>query len=52
MKFSEIKKQIGYNGEWSVAFGMHPAVIEYNGCNGWYHGCHSEGLLMEWCCTV
>ena len=29
--FSEIKKQIGYNGEWSVAFGMHPAVIEYNG---------------------
>lgn len=29
--FEEIKKEIGYNSEWSIAFGMHPAVLEYNG---------------------
>ncbi len=29
--FEEIKEDIGYDGEWSVAFGMHPAILEYNG---------------------
>lgn len=29
--FTEIKEAIGYEGEWSVAYGMHPAVLEYNG---------------------
>lgn len=29
--FTEIKEEIGYQGEWAVAFGMHPAVLEYNG---------------------
>ena len=29
--FEKIKKNIGYDGEWSIAFGMHPAVLEYNG---------------------
>lgn len=29
--FTEIKEKIGYNGEWSAAYGMHPAVLEYNG---------------------
>lgn len=29
--FTEIKEEIGYQGEWSVAYGMHPAVLEYNG---------------------
>lgn len=28
--FEEIKGDIGYDGEWSVAYGMHPAVLEYN----------------------
>ena len=28
--FEQIKKDIGYNGEWSVAYGLHPAVLEYN----------------------
>lgn len=28
--FEQIKEDIGYNGEWSVAYGMHPAVLEYN----------------------
>lgn len=29
--FREIKEDIDYHGEWSVAYGMHPAVLEYNG---------------------
>lgn len=29
--FREIKEDIGYDGEWSVAYGLHPAVLEYNG---------------------
>ena len=29
--FREIKEDIDYRGEWSVAYGMHPAVLEYNG---------------------
>lgn len=28
--FTEIKEEIGYEGEWSAAYGMHPAVLEYN----------------------
>ncbi len=29
--FEEIKADIGYQGEWSAAYGLHPAVLEYNG---------------------
>ncbi|MCM1048176.1 MAG: DUF6044 family protein [Clostridiales bacterium] len=29
--FNEIKEKIDYDGEWSVAYGLHPAVLEYNG---------------------
>lgn len=29
--FEEIKGDIGYDGEWAVAYGLHPAVLEYNG---------------------
>lgn len=29
--FERIKEDIGYDGEWSLAYGMHPAVLEYNG---------------------
>lgn len=29
--FERIKADIGYNGEWSIAYGMHPAIIEYSG---------------------
>lgn len=28
--FEEIKADIGYDGEWAVAYGIHPAVLEYN----------------------
>lgn len=27
----KIKEDIGYQGEWAVAFGMHPSILEYNG---------------------
>ncbi len=29
--FAWIKEDIGYQGEWSAAYGFHPAVLEYNG---------------------
>ncbi len=30
--FDEIKNDIGYeDGQWAVAYGMHPAILEYNG---------------------
>ena len=29
--FSAVKDDIGYAGEWSAAYGFHPAVLEYNG---------------------
>ena len=29
--FKQIKEEIGYQEEWSIAFGMHPAILEYNG---------------------
>lgn len=29
--FGKIKEDIGYHGEWSAAYGMYPAVLEYNG---------------------
>ncbi len=29
--FGLLKEDIGYNGEWSAAYGLHPAVLEYNG---------------------
>lgn len=29
--FERIKSDIGYAGEWSVAYGMHPAILNYNG---------------------
>lgn len=29
--FEKIKEEIAYEGEWSLAYGLHPAVLEYNG---------------------
>ena len=29
--FEKIKEDIGYQGEWSAAYGFHPAILEYNG---------------------
>lgn len=29
--FEQIKEDMDYNGEWSAAYGMNPAVLQYNG---------------------
>lgn len=29
--FARAKEAVDYRGEWSVAFGMHPGILEYNG---------------------
>ncbi len=29
--FEAIKEEIGYQGEWSAAYGLHPAVLQYDG---------------------
>ena len=29
--FEQAKKDMGYQGEWSVAYGFYPAILEYNG---------------------
>lgn len=42
--FDEIKESIGYDGGWSIAFGMHPAILTYNGIatlDG-YHSWYSQ----------
>ena len=42
--FDKIKDNIGYDGEWSIAFGMHPAILTYNGIatlDG-YHSWYSQ----------
>lgn len=28
--FAEIRQDINYEGEWAIAYGLHPAVLEYN----------------------
>lgn len=42
--FDQIKADIEYGGEWSIAFGMHPAILTYNGIatlDG-YHSWYSQ----------
>ncbi|MGL5259761.1 MAG: DUF6044 family protein [Lachnospiraceae bacterium] len=29
--FELIKKDISYNGEWAIAYGLHPGILNYNG---------------------
>lgn len=48
--FEDIKKNISYNGEWSAAYGMHPAVLQYNGIatiDG-YLGMYPEEYKKQW----
>ena len=47
--FEDIKKEIGYEGEWAAAYGMHPAVLQYNGIatlDG-YLGLYSEDYKQQ-----
>lgn len=42
--FSDIKESIGYEGEYSVAYGFHPGILTYNGIStlDGYLGLYSE----------
>ncbi|MCI8798378.1 MAG: hypothetical protein HFH88_01010 [Lachnospiraceae bacterium] len=42
--FDKIKESIGYDGEWSIAFGIHPAILTYNGIStlDGYHSWYSQ----------
>ena len=47
--FESIKAEIGYDGEWAAAYGMHPAVLQYNGIatlDG-YLGLYSEEYKQQ-----
>lgn len=48
--FSKIKEDIGYEGEYAMAYGMHPAVLQYNGiatldaCLSYYSQSYKEAF--------
>jgi len=48
--FDDIKKDINYNGEYSVAYGFHPAVLSYNkiatldGCLSYYYQSYKDSF--------
>ena len=47
--FEKIKDEIDYGGEWTAAYGMHPAVLQYNGIatlDG-YLGLYSEEYKQQ-----
>ena len=47
--FEKIKEEIDYDGQWAAAYGMHPAVLQYNGIatlDG-YLGLYSEEYKQQ-----
>ena len=47
--FETIKEEIDYDGQWAIAYGMHPAVLQYNGIatlDG-YLGLYSEEYKQQ-----
>ena len=48
--FDEVKADIGYSGEWAAAYGMHPAVLQYNGIStlDGYLGMYPEEYKQQW----
>lgn len=52
--FAKIIDDIDYNGEWSAAYGMHPAVLNYNGIatvDG-YLGMYSQDYKEKWASVI
>ena len=48
--FDDIRSDIGYAGEWSAAYGLHPAVLNYNGIatvDG-YLGMYAQEYKEKW----
>ncbi len=48
--FEKIKEDIGYDGEWSATFGMHPAILNYNGIASvdGYLGMYAQEYKDKW----
>lgn len=48
--FDVIKEEIQYSGEWSAAYGIHPAVLNYNGIASvdGYLGMYSQEYKEKW----
>lgn len=48
--FEKIKEDIGYEGEWSASYGMHPAILNYNGiaCVDGYLGMYAQEYKDKW----
>ncbi len=48
--FDEVKEEISYNGEWSAAYGLHPAVLNFNGIStvDGYLGMYSQEYKEKW----
>lgn len=48
--FEKIKEDIGYDGEWSASYGMHPAILNYNGIASvdGYLGMYSQEYKDKW----
>ncbi len=48
--FDDIKEDIGYAGEWSASYGMHPAILNYNGISSvdGYLGMYSQAYKDKW----
>ncbi len=52
--FAKILEDIHYNSEWSAAYGMHPAVLNYNGVatvDG-YLGMYSQDYKEKWTSVI
>ena len=48
--FGKIKSDIGYEGEWSVAYGFEPSILQYNGfktLDGYYSN-YSTEYKVKW----
>jgi hypothetical protein len=48
--FDKITEDINYDGEWSAAYGMHPAILNYNGIASvdGYLGFYSQDYKEKW----
>ena len=48
--FEQVKNNINYNGEWSAAYGLHPAVLNYNGISSidGYLGMYPQTYKDQW----
>ena len=48
--FDSIKEDIGYSGEWSASYGMHPAILNYNGIASvdGYLGMYAQEYKDKW----